>query len=115
MKAPPTAIIVLSPEVVEQEQNSSANQVKEEEDTIIVEQEQNSLKETHTSVFVAICNKAKRGEDYGILQLVISIDIHISFLAPVVRLGSPSTTLAYMSRIGESLQYDTNIHLYLPD
>ncbi|KAE8009868.1 hypothetical protein FH972_006277 [Carpinus fangiana] len=74
MKAPPTAIIVLSPEVVEQEQNSSANQVKAEEYTIIVEQEQNSLKETQMSVFVAICNKSKRGEDYGILQLVISID-----------------------------------------
>jgi hypothetical protein len=40
MKEPPTTIVVESPQTVEQEQNYSADQVKE--DTFIVEQEQNS-------------------------------------------------------------------------
>jgi hypothetical protein len=76
MKEPPIAIIVQSLEAVKEEQNSSTNRVKAEEDTIIVEQEQNSLDETQTSFIVSICNKPKRGEYYGIMQSVIHLDTY---------------------------------------
>ncbi|KAE8009869.1 hypothetical protein FH972_006278 [Carpinus fangiana] len=115
MKEPAIAIIVQSLEAVKEEQNSSTNQVKVEEDTIIVEQEKNSLDETQTFFIASICNKPKRGKYYGIIQSVIHPDIHIIFLAPVVGLDSFLTTMAYMPRIGELLQYDPNIHLYLVD
>jgi hypothetical protein len=80
MKEPPIAIIVQNLEAVKEEQNSSTNRVKAEEDTIIIKQEQNSLDETQTSFIVSICNKPKRGEYYGIMQSVIHLDTHIIFL-----------------------------------
>jgi MFS family permease len=104
MKEPPTTIVVESPQTVEQEQNSSADQV--EEDTIIVVQEQNSSEETQTTFFAAIFNKPKRGEDYGILQALLSIDMLIILLATSVGVGSCLTTLYNMWQIGESLQYE---------
>ncbi|XP_062173572.1 uncharacterized protein LOC133879037 [Alnus glutinosa] len=140
MKAPPTTIIVESPQSVEQEQNSSADQAEEdtiiveeeqnsstdqaeediiiveeeqnfsadqaEEDTIIVEEEQNSSEETKTSFFATIFNKPERGQDYGILQALLSIDMLIILLATLVGVGSCLTALYNMSEIGDALQYE---------
>ncbi|XP_062173575.1 protein NUCLEAR FUSION DEFECTIVE 4-like [Alnus glutinosa] len=122
MKAPPTTIIVESPQSVEQEQNSSANQAEEdtiiveeeqnssadqaEEDTIIVEEDQNSSEETKTYFFAAIFNKPERGQDYGILQALLSIDMLIILLATLVGVGSCLAALYNMSEIGDALQYE---------
>jgi hypothetical protein len=82
MNAPPIAIIIDSPQAVEEEQNSSTNQVEADEDIIIVEQEQNSSEKAHMPFFATIFKKPKRGEDYGILQAIISYDMLIIFLYP---------------------------------
>ena len=135
MNAPPIAIIIDSPQAVEEEHNSSTNQVEAEveEEIISVEQEQNSSKiiveeeivsveqeenfseEAQRSFFAAIFKKPKRGEDYGILQAIVSTDMLIILLAAGVGLGSLLTTLANMSQIGKSLQYDPNmVILFIP-
>lgn len=79
MKASPSTVIV------EQEQNTSTNQAEEE---------------TNTFFFVDIFNKPKRGEDYGILQALLSIDMLIIFVATLVRLGSGLTASDNMGKIG---------------
>ncbi|XP_059438581.1 uncharacterized protein LOC132171308 [Corylus avellana] len=106
MQTPPTTIIVEIPRAVEQDQNFSANQEEAEEDTIVVEEEQNSSEVTQTSCFAAISNKPKRGEDFGILQALVSTDMLIIFLATFVGLGSCLTALENMQQIGEALQYE---------
>jgi MFS family permease len=93
MKAPPTTIIVEKPHAIEQEQNSSIKEAEEET--------------TKTSLLVHILNKPKRGEDYGILQALLSIDMLIIFLATLVGLGSGLTVVDNMSQIGEALGYET--------
>jgi MFS family permease len=91
MKAPPSTIIVEKPQAVEQLQNSSANQAKEE---------------TKTSFFTYILNKPKRGEDYGILQALLSIDMLIIFFSTLVGLGSGLTVVDNMEQIREALGYE---------
>ncbi|XP_059430247.1 uncharacterized protein LOC132163886 [Corylus avellana] len=92
MKAPPTTIIVEKRHAIEQEQNSSIKEAEEET--------------TKTSFLVDILNKPKRGEDYGILQALLSIDMLIIFLATLVGLGSGLTVVDNMGQIGEALGYE---------
>ena len=92
MKAPPTTIIIEKPHAIEQEQNSFIKEAEEET--------------TKMSLLVHILNKPKRGEDYGILQALLSIDMLIIFLATLVGLGSGLTVVDNMSQIGEALGYE---------
>ncbi|KAL7227793.1 hypothetical protein ACSBR1_022637 [Camellia fascicularis] len=50
-------------------------------------------------------NKPKRGEDYAILQALLSIDMLILFLATFCGLGSSLTTVDILEQIGKSLEY----------
>ncbi|KAK3021170.1 hypothetical protein RJ639_045882 [Escallonia herrerae] len=54
-----------------------------------------------------ICNKPKRGEDYTILQALLSIDMLILFVATFCGLGCSLTAVDNMGQIGESLGYPT--------
>ncbi|KAL2938481.1 Protein NUCLEAR FUSION DEFECTIVE 4 [Bienertia sinuspersici] len=57
------------------------------------------------SCFLTICNKPERGEDYTILQALLSIDMGILFLATLCGLGSSLTAVDNLGQIGESLGY----------
>lgn len=58
-----------------------------------------------TSWFLTIFNKPERGEDYTILQALLSIDMGILFLATLCGLGSSLTAVDNLGQIGESLGY----------
>ncbi|KAL6976370.1 hypothetical protein U1Q18_025156 [Sarracenia purpurea var. burkii] len=60
-----------------------------------------------TSCFSDIFNKPERGEDYTILQALLSTDMVILFIATFCGLGSSLTATDNMGQIGESLGYPT--------
>ncbi|KAK6137905.1 hypothetical protein DH2020_028363 [Rehmannia glutinosa] len=55
-----------------------------------------------------ICNKPKRGEDYTILQALLSMDMLILFVATFCGLGCSLTAVDNLGQIGESLGYPTH-------
>lgn len=57
------------------------------------------------SCLLTIFNKPERGEDYTILQALLSIDMGILFLATLCGLGSSLTAVDNLGQIGESLGY----------
>ncbi|KAM3740567.1 hypothetical protein ACB098_08G108300 [Castanea mollissima] len=63
--------------------------------------------ENHTSCFADICKKPPRGEDYTILQALLSWDMGILFLATLFGLGGSLTAVDNLGQIGESLGYPT--------
>ncbi|KAL0382701.1 UNVERIFIED_CONTAM: hypothetical protein Scaly_0557400 [Sesamum calycinum] len=52
-----------------------------------------------------ICNKPKRGEDYSILQALLSVDMLILFVSTFCGLGCSLTAVDNLGQIGESLGY----------
>ncbi|CAK9182818.1 unnamed protein product [Ilex paraguariensis] len=60
-----------------------------------------------TSWFASIVNKPKRGEDYSILQALLSMDMLILFIASMCGIGSSLTVVDNLGQIGESLGYPT--------
>ena len=63
--------------------------------------------EKHTPCFADIWNKPPRGEDYTILQALLSWDMGILFLATLFGLGGSLTAVDNLGQIGESLGYPT--------
>lgn len=61
--------------------------------------------ESSSSCFLNIFNKPERGEDYTILQALLSTDMLILFLATLCGLGSSLTAVDNLGQIGESLGY----------
>ncbi|KAJ8768658.1 hypothetical protein K2173_023562 [Erythroxylum novogranatense] len=59
------------------------------------------------SCFMTVCDKPERGEDYTILQALLSIDMIILFTATLCGLGSSLTAVDNLGQIGESLGYPT--------
>lgn len=59
------------------------------------------------SCFVSICHKPERGEDYTILQALLSMDMLILFAATFCGLGGSLTAVDNLGQIGESLGYPT--------
>ncbi|XP_011032303.1 PREDICTED: uncharacterized protein LOC105131167 [Populus euphratica] len=59
------------------------------------------------SCFLTICNKPPRGQDYTILQALLSIDMLILFAATFCGLGASLTAVDNLGQIGESLGYPT--------
>lgn len=55
-----------------------------------------------------ICNKPSRGEDYTILQALLSTDMIILFITTCLGLGCNLTTMNNLGQIGESLGYNKN-------
>lgn len=64
------------------------------------------LKET-PSCLGDICNKPSRGEDYSILQALVSLDMMILFISTMCGIGSSLTAVDNLGQIGESLGYPT--------
>ncbi|RVW17556.1 hypothetical protein CK203_083515 [Vitis vinifera] len=64
-------------------------------------------KSNSPSCFTTIFQKPPRGEDYTILQALLSIDMSILFLATLFGLGSSLTAIDNLGQIGESLGYPT--------
>ncbi|KAL0436944.1 UNVERIFIED_CONTAM: hypothetical protein Sradi_0402300 [Sesamum radiatum] len=59
------------------------------------------------SCFSNVFKKPERGEDYTILQALLSTDMLILFLATLCGLGSSLTAVDNLGQIGESLGYPT--------
>lgn len=55
-----------------------------------------------------ICQKPERGEDYGILQALLSMDMLILFVATFCGLGCSLTAVDNLGQVGESLGYATH-------
>lgn len=66
---------------------------------------ENKKAETETPCCGNIFKPPKRGEDYGILQALLSIDMLILFLATFCGLGCSLTAMDNLGQIGESLGY----------
>ncbi|KAL5565801.1 hypothetical protein UlMin_028965 [Ulmus minor] len=80
----------------------------EKKDEKMVESNPTKEKEPEKiSCFLNICDKPARGEDYTILQALLSVDMLILFLATLCGLGSSLTAVDNLGQIGESLGYPT--------
>ncbi|KAH6814659.1 Major facilitator superfamily protein [Perilla frutescens var. frutescens] len=67
--------------------------------------EKNSRKSNSSWLANIFLNKPERGEDYTILQALLSTDMLILFLATFCGLGSSLTAVDNLGQIGESLGY----------
>ncbi|KAH6836737.1 Major facilitator superfamily protein [Perilla frutescens var. hirtella] len=67
--------------------------------------EKNSRKSNSSRLANIFLNKPERGEDYTILQALLSTDMLILFLATFCGLGSSLTAVDNLGQIGESLGY----------
>ncbi|XAR60027.1 hypothetical protein NMG60_11033251 [Bertholletia excelsa] len=72
-----------------------------------LEAEQDNQRSNTPGCFTDICNKPARGEDYSILQALLSLDMGILFLATFCGLGTSLTAVDNLGQIGESLGYPT--------
>ncbi|XP_040992503.1 LOW QUALITY PROTEIN: protein NUCLEAR FUSION DEFECTIVE 4, partial [Juglans microcarpa x Juglans regia] len=96
-KLPPSEVTVQTPEAIQPKQvesppSSALNQEKKQETS---------------NCFANIFNKPERGEDYSILQALLSMDMLILFLATLCGLGASLTAVDNLGQIGESLGYPT--------
>ncbi|TXG73780.1 hypothetical protein EZV62_002359 [Acer yangbiense] len=73
----------------------------------IILQDPESKSPSNSNCFFTICDKPPRGEDYTILQALLSMDMLILFLATLGGLGSSLTAVDNLGQIGESLGYPT--------
>ncbi|KAK4358662.1 hypothetical protein RND71_020891 [Anisodus tanguticus] len=99
---PPQVVVVL-----EKEAKSIASKIKKEEKSITseIKKEENNLKcFWFNDIFF---NKPERGEDYSILQALLSTDMLILFVATFCGLGTSLTAVDNLGQIGESLGYPT--------
>lgn len=93
----------IDPRIVVNGQEPQAVQLKEETSQPYSSKELEGKPET--SCFTNICDKPERGEDYTILQALLSIDMLILLLAMICGLGSSLTAVDNLGQIGESLGY----------
>ncbi|KAK2643456.1 hypothetical protein Ddye_025219 [Dipteronia dyeriana] len=77
------------------------------EDPKPVLQDPESKSPSNANCFFTICDKPPRGEDYTILQALLSMDMLILFIATLGGLGSSLTAVDNLGQIGESLGYPT--------
>ncbi|KAJ0021703.1 hypothetical protein Pint_32060 [Pistacia integerrima] len=81
-------------------------ELKKEPSSPQFENEPQKEEEPNTkSCFLTIFDKPPRGEDYTILQALLSIDMLILFVATLGGLGSSLTAVDNLGQIGESLGY----------
>ncbi|PON66479.1 Major facilitator [Parasponia andersonii] len=96
---PPTEVVFENPKEEKKVSSSPAEQ------NLIRNLE--SPKAESKSCFLTIFNPPERGEDYTILQALLSLDMLILFLATLCGLGSSLTAVDNLGQIGESLGYPT--------
>ncbi|BFG34520.1 hypothetical protein CerSpe_207930 [Prunus speciosa] len=81
--------------------------IEAKEDALPSNSSKEQKQDTKISCFADIFNKPERGEDYTILQALLSIDMLILFIATLCGLGSSLTAVDNLGQIGESLGYPT--------
>ncbi|XP_010267225.1 PREDICTED: protein NUCLEAR FUSION DEFECTIVE 4 [Nelumbo nucifera] len=96
---PPTEVTVEKPPVVEESKpaalpSNSSTQLEEK---------------PKGSFLSSIFKRPERGEDYTILQALLSIDMLILFMATLCGLGCSLTAVDNLGQIGESLGYPTRV------
>ncbi|KAL8226613.1 hypothetical protein R6Q57_016445 [Mikania cordata] len=70
---------------------------------------ENAKSEVKTSIFANVfLNKPERGEDYSILQALLSTDMLVLFISTFCGLGTSLTAVDNLGQIGESLGYPAN-------
>ncbi|KGN64786.1 protein NUCLEAR FUSION DEFECTIVE 4 [Cucumis sativus] len=79
--------------------------ITEESKQITEIQKQNLATPPPESCFSNICQKPPRGDDYTILQALLSIDMFVLFVATFCGLGTSLTAVDNLGQIGESLGY----------
>ncbi|KAJ7947877.1 Protein NUCLEAR FUSION DEFECTIVE 4 [Quillaja saponaria] len=92
---PPVAVTVEKP----------TQAIENESQQVSLEKETEKPTTPTPSCFSNIFNKPPRGEDYTILQALLSTDMLILFLATLCGLGSSLTAVDNLGQIGESLGY----------
>lgn len=93
-------------DIVPQRESENQNQVINQTTT----EKEEGLKRSNklTSCFANVfLNKPERGEDYNILQALLSTDMLILFIATFCGLGTSLTAVDNLGQIGESLGYPT--------
>ncbi|KAG8390576.1 hypothetical protein BUALT_Bualt01G0097900 [Buddleja alternifolia] len=98
LQNPPSRVIVEEPPL------PTTNVVEQKVESEIVELP-DSPKNMDPLCCSNICNKPKRGEDYTILQALLSFDMIILFVATFCGLGCSLTAVDNLGQIGESLGY----------
>lgn len=93
---PPSKVTIEKPQEIPQQES-------EEVKSLQVSKEQENKAEM--SCFMTIFDKPERGEDYTILQALLSIDMLILFAATFCGLGASLTAVDNLGQIGESLRY----------
>lgn len=78
---------------------------QKQEETVTKKVDIDDQKEKQKSCFLTVFNPPPRGEDYTILQALLSLDMMILFLATLCGLGSSLTAVDNLGQIGESLGY----------
>ncbi|VVA34243.1 PREDICTED: NUCLEAR FUSION DEFECTIVE [Prunus dulcis] len=81
--------------------------IEAKEDALPSNSSKEQKQDTKKSCFADIFNKPERGEDYAILQALLSVDMLILFIATLCGLGSSLTAVDNLGQIGESLGYPT--------
>ncbi|ONI00907.1 hypothetical protein PRUPE_6G110900 [Prunus persica] len=81
--------------------------IEAKEDALPLNSSKEQKQDTKISCFADIFNKPERGEDYTILQALLSVDMLILFIATLCGLGSSLTAVDNLGQIGESLGYPT--------
>ncbi|KAL6276217.1 hypothetical protein ACE6H2_019818 [Prunus campanulata] len=89
---PPTEVKVEKPQKIEEKKD---------------EPKEKELETPEPGCFSDIWNKPPRGEDYTILQALLSTDMLILFISTLCGLGSSLTAVDNLGQIGESLGYPT--------
>ncbi|XP_038895725.1 protein NUCLEAR FUSION DEFECTIVE 4-like [Benincasa hispida] len=93
----------------ENPQSQSQSQPKPVDESKIITEESNQIKEIPNpppdSCFSNICHKPARGDDYTILQALLSVDMLVLFIATFCGLGTSLTAVDNLGQIGESLGY----------
>lgn len=104
-KKAPSGVLVEEPPLTE---SKPAEEI-EPEIVELVEYEKPMVEEKkETSWYENICKKPKRGEDYTILQALLSVDMIILYVATFCGLGCSLTAVDNLGQIGESLGYPTH-------
>ncbi|OVA19507.1 Nodulin-like [Macleaya cordata] len=96
LKSTPNAVTVDNPPVVDAIHSPSPTKQ-------VVEDQEPKVSHCFSNIF----NPPERGEDYTILQAVLSIDMLVLFIATFCGMGTCLTAIDNLGQIGESLGYPT--------
>ncbi|KAK6144352.1 hypothetical protein DH2020_021172 [Rehmannia glutinosa] len=100
----PLFIAIREESLIWRDQNKNQNPITAPQITV---EKPEKKPETTPSCFEKIFDKPERGQDYTILQALLSTDMLVLFLATFCGLGSSLTAVDNLGQIGESLGYPT--------